>query len=284
MSEEDKAKKLENLLKLLQLNNGDTSKFTQEQKKAMKDHKFWRTQPVKDFDEKVVEEGPIDKPKTPEDIPDKPLPLLSSFEWCSIDVDNKKQLEDVFVLLNENYVEDRDAGFRFNYTKEFFNWALKSPGWKKDWHIGVRVKETQKLVAFISAIPVTLGVRGKQVPSVEINFLCVHKQLRSKRLTPVLIKEITRRVNKCDIWHALYTAGIVLPAPVSTCRYTHRPLNWKKLYEVDFTGLPDGHTEEDMIAENALPAKTKTAGLRKLKKEDIDQVFELFKDTNPGSN
>lgn len=36
MSEEDKAKKLENLLKLLQLNNGDTSKFTQEQKKAMK--------------------------------------------------------------------------------------------------------------------------------------------------------------------------------------------------------------------------------------------------------
>ena len=84
-------------------------------------------------------------------------------------------------------------------------------------------------------------------------------------------------MNKCDIWHALYTAGIVLPAPVSTCRYTHRPLNWKKLYEVDFTGLPDGHTEEDMIAENALPAKTKTAGLRKLKKEDIDQVFELFK-------
>lgn len=85
-----KRKKLENLLKLLQLNNGDTSKFTQEQKKAMKDHKFWRTQPVKDFDEKVVEEGPIDKPKTPEDISDKPLPLLSSFEWCSIDVDNKK--------------------------------------------------------------------------------------------------------------------------------------------------------------------------------------------------
>jgi hypothetical protein len=30
---------------------------------------------------------------------------------------------------------------------------------------------------------------------VEINFLCVHKRLRSKRLAPVLIKEITRRVN-----------------------------------------------------------------------------------------
>ena len=30
---------------------------------------------------------------------------------------------------------------------------------------------------------------------VEINFLCVHKKLRSKRLAPVLIREITRRVN-----------------------------------------------------------------------------------------
>jgi hypothetical protein len=34
-----------------------------------------------------------------------------------------------------------------------------------------------------------------QFSSVEINFLCVHKKLRSKRLAPVLIKEVTRRVN-----------------------------------------------------------------------------------------
>jgi len=29
----------------------------------------------------------------------------------------------------------------------------------------------------------------------EINYLCVHKQLRQKKLAPVMIKEITRRVN-----------------------------------------------------------------------------------------
>ena len=34
----------------------------------------------------------------------------------------------------------------------------------------------------------------------EINFLCVHKQLRTYRLAPMLIKEITRRVNLCDIY------------------------------------------------------------------------------------
>ena len=85
--------------------------------------------------------------------------------------------------------------------------SLKSPGWRQDWHVGVRVKESKKLVAFIAAIPSTLEIRGTTLKSVEINFLCVHKQLRSKRLAPVLIKEITRRVNKQDIWFALYTAG-----------------------------------------------------------------------------
>lgn len=53
---------------------------------------------------------------------------------------------------------------------------------------------------------------------VEINFLCVHKKLRSKRVAPVLIREITRRVNQQGIFQAVYTAGVVLPKPIGTCR------------------------------------------------------------------
>lgn len=53
---------------------------------------------------------------------------------------------------------------------------------------------------------------------VEINFLCVHKKLRSKRVAPVLIREITRRVNLEGIFQAVYTAGVVLPKPVACCR------------------------------------------------------------------
>ncbi len=37
----------------------------------------------------------------------------------------------------------------------------------------------------------------------EINYLCVHKKLRSHRLAPVLIKEITRRVHDKNIWQAV---------------------------------------------------------------------------------
>lgn len=275
MSEEQNGKLIE-LLKLLKLNNGDISKLTQEQRKEMKDYRFWKTQPVTRLDEAIDKEGVIDKVKTPDDIPDKPLPLLGEFEWCTVDVTDQEQLEDVFVLLNENYVEDRDASFRFKYTREFFNWSLRSPGWKKEWHVGVRVRSTGKLVAFISAIPVGLKVRNNPIRSVEINFLCVHKQLRGKRLTPLMIKEITRRVNKHDIWHALYTSGTVLPSPVSVCRYTHRPLNWNKLFDVGFTHLPSNATKTQMLANYTLPKDPITNGLRPMELGDINQVFDLF--------
>lgn len=58
--------------------------------------------------------------------------------------------------------------------------------------------------------------------SSEINYLCVHKKLRSKRLAPVLIKEVTRQCHLKGIFQAIYTAGVVIPTPVSTCRYAHK--------------------------------------------------------------
>jgi len=73
-----------------------------------------------------------------------------------------------------------------------------------------------------------MRIYEKEKKLVEINFLCVHKKLRAKRLAPVLIREITRRVNITGIFQAVYTAGVVLPKPVGICRYWHRSLNPKK--------------------------------------------------------
>lgn len=266
-------KSIEQLMKLLSMGE----ELTESQAKTMKDYKFWRTQPVPSLDEKIDSEGPIEV-KNPADVSDKPLPLLKEFEWSTVDLESTEELDEVYQLLYDNYVEDQDATFRFKYSHEFFKWALKPPGWRKEWRAGVRVKETGKLVAFIAAVPVTLKLNKSQhiIPSVEINFLCVHKRLRTKRLAPVLIKEITRRVNKCDIWQALYTAGIVLPSPVSTCRYTHRPINWSKLFDVGFSHLPPNQTKSAMVAKYSLPNTPMTKGLRQMKVEDIDQVFTLF--------
>lgn len=114
---------------------------------------------------------------------------------------------------------------------------------------------------------------------VEINFLCVHKKLRSKRVAPVLIREITRRVNLEGIFQAVYTAGVVLPKPVSTCRcatqhapqsksrrrrfcwtlpfsvcrYWHRSLNPRKLVEVKFSHLSRNMTLQRTMKLYRLP-------------------------------
>ncbi len=46
---------------------------------------------------------------------------------------------------------------RFKYTHNFLQWALQPPGYKPEWHIGVRVKGNNKLVGFITGtIPAAL--------------------------------------------------------------------------------------------------------------------------------
>lgn len=151
-----------------------------------------------------------------------------------------------------------------------------SPGWRKVWHVGVRATKSRKLVASICGVPTEIRVRDQKIKVTEINFLCIHKKLRSKRLTPVLIKEITRRCYLNGIYQAIYTAGVILPTPVSSCRYYHRPLDWLKLYEVGFSPLPHGSTKARQITKNHLPSNTSTPGLRPMAAKDIDAVQGLL--------
>jgi glycylpeptide N-tetradecanoyltransferase len=151
-----------------------------------------------------------------------------------------------------------------------------SPGWQKEWHVGVRATKSRKLVASICGVPTHIRVRGERLKVTEINFLCIHKKLRSKRLAPVLIKEITRRCYVKGIFQAIYTGGIILPTPVSSCRYYHRSLDWLKLYECGFSPLPHGSTKARQVTKNHLPANTATPGLRPMEEKDIDAVFDLL--------
>uniref|UniRef100_A0A8C5VIT1 Glycylpeptide N-tetradecanoyltransferase n=1 Tax=Microcebus murinus TaxID=30608 RepID=A0A8C5VIT1_MICMU len=162
---------------------------------------------------------------------------LPDFTWDALDLGDRGVLKELYTLLNENYVEDDDNMFRFDYSPEFFLWALRPPGWLSQWHCGVRVVSSRKLVGFISTIPANIHIYDTEKKMVEINFLCVHKKLRSKRVALVLIQEITRQVHLEGIFQAVYTAGVVLPKPVGTCRYWHQSLNPQKLTKVKFSHL-----------------------------------------------
>merc|ERR1712232_1080911 len=165
---------------------------------------------------------------------------------------------------------------RFDYSVSFLRWALKPPGYLREWHLGVRVRSTCKLVGFISGVPAFIQAHdASPVKMAEINFLCVHKKLRSKRLAPVLIKEITRRVNKENVWQAVYTAGVVLPRPISECRYYHRSLNPKKLIDVGFSHLGPRMTMARTIKLYKVPETPQLPGMRPMVEADIPRVFEL---------
>lgn len=179
-------------------------------------------------------------------------------------------------MLTQNYVEDDDNMFRFDYSTAFLQWALTPPGYHKDWLFGVRGGKKNRLYGFISGIPVHINVRGKQVLMAEINFLCVHKSLRTKRLAPVLIKEVTRRVNSRNIWQAIYTAGIVIPVPISKTTYWHRSLNPKKLLDVGFSSLPSNTPKARYVKLLKLPNETSIKGLRAMVKADVPAVHALL--------
>ena len=245
----------------------------------VKDHAFWETQPVAQLKpelDRAGPEGPIDDPMTIADVKQEAYPLPESFEWSSCDLADAKTNQEVYDLLDNNYVEDDDAMFRFQYSKEFIKWALMPPGYRVDWHLGVRVKGTGKLVAFITGVPATMVVKGKEIQMAEINFLCIHKKLRAKRLAPMLIREITRRVNLTGVWQAAYTAGVVLPKPIGTARYWHRSLNIKKLVEIGFTHLHARTTMSRSIKLFKLDPKPCTPGIRPMTDADVPAVAKLL--------
>ncbi|KAJ3514368.1 hypothetical protein NMY22_g14755 [Coprinellus aureogranulatus] len=152
--------------------------------------------------------------------------------------------------------------------------ALTPSGYHKEWHIGVRMTCNRKLIAFVSGVPTMLRVRQNVIPVSEINYLCVHKELRSKRLAPVLIKEVTRQCHLKGIFQAIYTAGVVIPTPVS-------------LIETKFSYVPRNMTLARMIRVNRLEPKTSLQGLREVEEKDIAEVADLFRrymqrfDTSP---
>jgi glycylpeptide N-tetradecanoyltransferase len=246
---------------------------------VVKDHAFWETQPVGQLKAELDRAGPegaIDEPMGVDGVKQDAYKLPDSFEWSSCDMTDAKTKGEVFDLLAANYVEDDDEMFRFQYSQEFLKWALQPPGYHVDWHLGVRVKGTGKLVAFITGVPATLMVKGITLELAEINFLCIHKKLRAKRLAPMLIREITRRVNLRGVFQAAYTAGVVLPKPIAQARYWHRSLNVKKLIEIGFTHLHARMTMARTIKLFKLDSEPATPGIREMTDADLPAVTVLL--------
>lgn len=125
LDEAYKYKSNPNILPMLR----DAAKTPQEA--MQKSFKFWSTQPVPKFDEVIEKNEPIEANKKISDIRPDPYALPDGFKWDTMKLDDPLVLTELYTLLNENYVEDDDAMFRFDYQPEFLKWALQPPGWRQ---------------------------------------------------------------------------------------------------------------------------------------------------------
>ncbi|KAH7647975.1 hypothetical protein FG379_000758 [Cryptosporidium bovis] len=275
-------------------NNNDSKKITdllremslcglmRNDESSLKVHKFWNTQPVIQNNDSEYDNdysfGPIEI--EPDSFRKEIYKLPDGFSWFNCDLSdvNTKDFEDTHQLLKHNYVEDDDCQFRFNYSKEFLKWALSVPGQYDNWLVGVRVDKTQKMVGFISAVPVKVRIHNCIMKVAIVNFLCVHKKLRSKRLAPVLIKEITRRIRCEKIFQSIYTCGKNITKPFTVGTYWHRIINTKKLVNTGFVNIPRNMTLSTMIKYYRINNNNKLTGFRPANDCDYMNIYNLIMD------
>ena len=243
---------------------------------------FWETQPVLQFNkESEVKFGEIWKDHKVEELPKEPYALPEEgLEWKDVDMTKQNEIDKLYEFLKNNYVEDEDHMFRFDYSKDFLKWHLTSPNYCTDWLISIvqldTKKNKKKMVGFIAGIPIKVCIHGYDIELAEVDFLCVKKEFRNKRLAPLLIKEVSRRIHLRDKWWAVYTSGTMLPKPFAETTYYHRNLNVKKLVDVHFTYLP--HNMNMARAKNLykLPTELPFDGFRPMQEKDVDQVYVLL--------
>jgi len=223
-----------------------------------------------------VEELKIEQEKSKQ-TPSEPYALPDGYSWCTIDMKDTKIADEVHSLVSQNYTRDSNSKFCFKYSSDFLRWVLLPPGYCADWHVGVReTAESKKLVGFIAGIPVELNICGKPIKMAEINYLCVHKDLWDAQLDPVLVKEITRRINLTGISQAVFTSNSKLHNDVTTCRYYHRPLNPNKLIKTGFSVALSRQDVPDTADNYKLESKAQVPGIRVFERKDAEICWQMF--------
>jgi glycylpeptide N-tetradecanoyltransferase len=236
-------------------------------------HSFWDTQPIMGAatDSAAAAAGPINADLHTDIAAVQDLP--AGFAWAAVDVRDVAQLADLTALLARHYVADEAARFRLQYSADTLAWALRSA--PVDWCVGVRATDSGRLLAFIAGVPMVTHVDDSPPLScVGINFLCAHSKLRGRRLTPVLIREVTRRVLSVrpDMQYAVYTSGTDLPGVVATRRILHRPLNIRALLAGGFTQLPPRMTVPRMERLYKVSDKPPDGVFRRMTPDDVPAV------------
>lgn len=202
------------------------------------EHKFWDTQPmIKENIELTINE-PINTKQDCSLIRQTCYNLPEEFEWQNINIHDEQQLQELYLFLSKNYFQNKEVGLSSFYQPEFLKWALDVPNQKEEYIISIRLKKTNKIMGCGTGVPINVSINNKIKQTGIINFLCVHKKLRSKRLAVILIKELTRRFNLNNIWQGIYTESESGCKTIGTANFYYCILS-QKMIDLGLTNKKD---------------------------------------------
>jgi glycylpeptide N-tetradecanoyltransferase len=104
---------------------------------------------------------------------------------------NITHLDQIYMLLNENYISDKTNILNYTYGKDFVKWYLRLA--HPDLIIGITYHKL--LVGLVIGVMVQTGT--SKIPY--INFLCVHHKFRKRGLSKKLIQELETRLEKMEM-------------------------------------------------------------------------------------
>lgn len=236
-------------------------------------HLFWDAKPVGLCDS----EHPIHGIITTSDTSKTKTVLPDNLFWSDLSIFSYEKISE---FISNNYVEDSYGGWRLQYSPEFIEWFFSECLSK----IGI-IDEKNNLIGMVCAADRTLNIKDTILKTVEINFLCVRKDVKNKRFAPLLIAEVTRESELSGFQTAIYTSGKSLPQKAfCAVRMFHKYLNVNNLVEAGYLDEKNADLKTEPRRKLAKLNKNSSSDFmymyRYAQNCDIPAILELYKKEN----
>ena len=248
-----------------------TIKHFYSKKETEKKHKFWKTQLVPQFNEKLsIELGPIKEEFKDEDIRKTPYELPEELEWVDIDITKEEELIKIYDFLNLFYYEITD--YKEQYNKEFLRWQFSPIKNSQHKNILISIQKNKKIIGFFSGLPMKLSVYGKEIMAYNISFLCIDKDYRFQKLAEIMFKEMFRRTYLENIYQNIFVSKRLIPKPFAESTYYYRPLKIEGIKEM----IENGYYLKDVDLKKVELKDQTSVKFRFMEKKDVKSVTKLL--------
>lgn len=235
---------------------------------SKREHLFWSTQPVTQMKEIVS----VDKPLQIQDC-EQEIYLQKDFEWFNPDLTQDEELTKISNFLNTHY--STSLTYKTEYSNALLKHFLVTPIYNPSLYLsfGVRVKSNKVIVAFISGTINNMQVGKYTEVFLDVNFLCIYPKLRNKNFATTIMKELKRRAWNQGYKYGIFTTDHYLLKPITTIKYFNRPLNLKKLIEIQYV-QPSKEADVNEIIESFELPESCVPEFVEMKEEHLSTALE----------